>query len=116
MQTACGPYLNRSVAPDSKQRVPATLLAKSAFSSLVALGFFLFITLVGCAKETPQVKAAPPDVTVANVTQQNVPIYERVGGAAERPGERRHHAEGPGLPAAAELPERLLRQEGPAAV
>ena len=70
-----GLTLNRSVAPDSKQWVPATLLAKSAFSSLVALGFFLFITLVGCAKETPQVKAAPPDVTVANVTQQNVPIY-----------------------------------------
>jgi membrane fusion protein (multidrug efflux system) len=50
------------------------LLAKSAFWSLVALGF-LFIVLIGCAKEAPPVQAAPPDVMVANVVQQNVPIY-----------------------------------------
>jgi membrane fusion protein (multidrug efflux system) len=49
-------------------------LAKSAFWSLVALGF-LFIALIGCAKEAPPVQAAPPDVMVANVVQQNVPIY-----------------------------------------
>ena len=41
---------------------------------------------------------------------------QRVGGATERPGECRDHAQGAGLPAQAGLPERLLRQEGPASV
>jgi membrane fusion protein (multidrug efflux system) len=70
-----GFHLNPLCAPDSMQRKPARLSAKSAFSSLVALVVFLFIALVGCAKEAPPVKAAPPEVLVASVAQQNVPIY-----------------------------------------
>jgi RND family efflux transporter MFP subunit len=75
MQTTCGFHRNRPCAADSKQRKPATLLTKSAFWSLVALGFFLFVALVGCAKEPERPKPTPPEVAVATVTEQNVPIY-----------------------------------------
>jgi len=75
MQTTCAFHRNRPCAADSKQRELATLLTKSAFSSLVALGFFLFVVLVGCAKEPERPKAGPPEVEVATVTEQNVPIY-----------------------------------------
>ena len=75
MQTTCGFHRNRLCAADSKQHKPATLLTKSAFWSLVALGFFLFVAVVGCAKEPERPKAGPPEVAVATVTEQNVPIY-----------------------------------------
>jgi membrane fusion protein (multidrug efflux system) len=75
MQTTCGFHRNRLCAADSKQHKPATLLTKSEFWSLVALGFFLIVTLVGCAKEPERPKPGPPEVAVATVTEQNVPIY-----------------------------------------
>jgi RND family efflux transporter MFP subunit len=75
MQTTCGFHLNRQCTPDPKRHQPTTLLAESAFWSTVAPGFFLFIALVGCAKEAPPVHAAPPDVMAANVVQQDVPIF-----------------------------------------
>ena len=75
MQTTCGFHRNRLCAADSKQHKPATLLTKSEFWRLVALGFFLIVTLVGCAKEPERPKPGPPEVAVATVTEQNVPIY-----------------------------------------
>jgi len=75
MQTTSEFHRNRLCAADSKQHKPATLLTKSAFWSLVALGFFLFVAVVGCAKEPERPKAGPPEVAVATVTEQNVPIY-----------------------------------------
>src|SRR5271165_1242193 len=39
-----------------------------------------------------------------------------VGGAVSRVGERRHYAQGGGIPAKAGLPERLLREEGATSV
>lgn len=78
MQTMSGFHLNRLCAPDSMQRKPASLSAKIALSSFVALVFFLFIALVGCAKEAPPPKAAPPEVLVTSVVQQNVPIYGEI--------------------------------------
>src|ERR1700758_819585 len=75
MQTTSEFHRNRLCAADSKQRKPATLLTKSAFWSLVALGSFLFVAVVGCAKEPERPKAGPPEVAVATVTEQNVPIY-----------------------------------------
>src|ERR1035441_2309840 len=44
------------------------------------------------------------------------PDLPGVGLAAQRPGERRHHAQGAGLPAEAGIYERLLCEEGPASV
>ncbi len=64
-----------SSATKSKQRGQTNLLASSAFHSLVSVGIFLFVTLIGCAKEPERPKPGPPEVTVAPVAQQNVPIY-----------------------------------------
>jgi len=36
---------------------------------------FFFTTIQGCAKEAPPAKASPPEVTVTNVIEQNVPSY-----------------------------------------
>jgi membrane fusion protein (multidrug efflux system) len=36
---------------------------------------FPIVVLVGCAKKPAPIQAGPPDVVVANVIQQNVPIY-----------------------------------------
>jgi len=59
----------------SKQHDQTNRLTSSAFHSLVSVGLFLFVTLVGCAKEPERPKPGPPEVAVAAVTEQNVPIY-----------------------------------------
>ncbi|QNI32710.1 efflux RND transporter periplasmic adaptor subunit [Alloacidobacterium dinghuense] len=60
---------------DLKQRKWTTQLVKSPDWGSVAIGLFLLATLVGCAKEEPKAKPSPPDVTVADVVQQDVPVY-----------------------------------------
>lgn len=60
---------------DSTQSEHATLLTKDPFWSVFSLGIFLFVALTGCGKEQAPPKPGPPDVVVATVTQQNVPIY-----------------------------------------
>ncbi len=67
LQTS-GPY-----APDSSPCDPATLWAGRAFRSLVPV--LIFVTLIGCAKKEAPPPPGPPDVTVANVVQRDVPIY-----------------------------------------
>src|SRR5271167_3672643 len=75
MQTPHESRLFGSSVTKSKQREQTNRLASSAFHSLVSVGLFLFVTLIGCAKEPERPKAAPPEVAVAAVTEQNVPIY-----------------------------------------
>ena len=53
---------------------------RSPFSSYICLmllpmGAFLFTGLVGCAEKEKPAPPAPPEVTVATVVQQDVPIY-----------------------------------------
>jgi RND family efflux transporter MFP subunit len=52
-----------------KLRYPINLLLT------VTSCLFFFTTIQGCAKEAAPAKASPPDVTVTNVIEQNVPIY-----------------------------------------
>jgi RND family efflux transporter MFP subunit len=47
-----------------------------AFWGIGALGLLLLVSLIGCGKEEVVAKAAPPEVEVAEVLQQDVPIYD----------------------------------------
>jgi len=69
------PHRYRPRIANSKQSEQATWLAKSPLWSLVNLGIFLFIALTGCGKEQAPPKPGPPDVEVASVIQQNVPVF-----------------------------------------
>jgi RND family efflux transporter MFP subunit len=75
MQTPHEPRPYGSSATKSKQHDQTNHLTSSAFHSLVSVGLFLFVTLIGCAKEAERPKPGPPEVTIAPVAQQNVPIY-----------------------------------------
>ena len=75
MQIKRESQLNGLGTTDSKQFETASPPAGDALWSLVTLGTFLFVALVGCAKEAVRPQAAPLDVAVANVIQQDVPIY-----------------------------------------
>ena len=75
MQTTDEPQLYGPSTTNSKQREQTNLLARNSFHSLVTVGMSLFVALVGCAKEPERPKAGPPEVAVAAVTEQNVPIY-----------------------------------------
>lgn len=48
--------------------------SRHRFHGIVILGLLL-LTLSGCAKKEVKAQAAPPDVQVADVLQQDVPIY-----------------------------------------
>lgn len=78
MQTTDEAHLYKRRATDSKQRRRIHIAANGGSSTLVAVGMFLTMALVGCAKEAPREKAPPPDVEVATVTQRNVPIYTEI--------------------------------------
>jgi len=75
MQIKRESQLNRLYITDSKQLETAIPSAGNALWSLVTLGAFIFVTVVGCAKEPERPKATPPEVQVATVIQQNVPNY-----------------------------------------
>ena len=73
MQTTRESPLSRPCTRDKHE--PAPSRAEGAFWHLVTVGFFLAVALVGCAKKEPPAKPAPPDVVVAGVIEQSVPIY-----------------------------------------
>src|SRR5437773_10053694 len=43
--------------------------------SVLGLAVFLSLPLIGCGKKDVGAEAAPPDVEVAEVVQQDVPLY-----------------------------------------
>ena len=53
----------------------APVLAKRTPWGLAALGLLLLTSLFGCGKKEVTVQAAPPEVEVIDVVQQDVPIY-----------------------------------------
>jgi RND family efflux transporter MFP subunit len=75
MQTTNKSHLYGPYTTDLKKREPAPSLAGDTLWSLVAVGIFLFVALDGCAKEPERAHPGPPDVQVASVIQQNVPVY-----------------------------------------
>src|ERR1700740_628048 len=75
MQTTREFQLYGPCTPESKQREPKNLWARSAFWSLAAVGMFLFVAVAGCREKPAPTKPAPPAVEVTEVIQQNVPNY-----------------------------------------
>jgi membrane fusion protein (multidrug efflux system) len=45
------------------------------FRGLVTVGALLFVALIGCAKKETKAQAQPPEVVVATVVEENVPVY-----------------------------------------
>ena len=60
---------------DSKQRTPASAGFGRNPYSVAALSLLFLMPLCGCGKKEVVVQAAPPEVAVAEVLQQDVPIY-----------------------------------------
>jgi RND family efflux transporter MFP subunit len=67
--------LYRSSTAESKQRGPGVPFSSHVFLILLPIGIFLLTGLVGCSKKEAPAPPAPPEVTVASVVQQDVPIY-----------------------------------------
>lgn len=66
----------RQCITNSSQDKPANVFTRIVPWSLANTGVLLLIAaLSGCAKKPVPVQAAPPEVLVANVVRQNVPIY-----------------------------------------
>ncbi len=59
----------------SKRHKPVSLSRRVALRSFATCGALLLSVLAGCEKKAAPVKPGPPDVEVADVIQQNVPIY-----------------------------------------
>src|SRR5271163_4972967 len=64
-----------SCAAEPKQGVPRSSFSSYVFLALLPIGAFLLTGLVGCSKKEKPAPPAPPEVTVATVVQQDVPIY-----------------------------------------
>jgi RND family efflux transporter MFP subunit len=60
---------------NSRQQKPLTSLDRSAIWSSAAVGILVLGAVVGCGKQEAPAKPGPPDVAVAAVVQQNVPVY-----------------------------------------
>jgi RND family efflux transporter MFP subunit len=67
--------LYRSSTAESKQHGPGVPFSSHVFLILLPIGIFLLTGLVGCSKKEAPAPPAPPEVTVASVVQQDVPIY-----------------------------------------
>jgi RND family efflux transporter MFP subunit len=67
--------LYRSCTAEPKQGDPGSSFSSYVFLILLPLGAFLLTGLVGCSKKETPAPPAPPEVTVAAVVQQDVPIY-----------------------------------------
>jgi RND family efflux transporter MFP subunit len=50
--------------------------SSNAFLSMITLGAFLFVSLVGCARKEEAPKPGPPEVQVTEVIQQDVPLFQ----------------------------------------
>jgi RND family efflux transporter MFP subunit len=64
-----------SCTAEPKQGDPGSSFSGSVFLILLSIGAFLLTGLVGCSKKEAPAPPAPPEVTVATVVQQDVPIY-----------------------------------------
>ena len=60
---------------EPKQFDPRSLFSSYVFLILLPIGAFLLAGLAGCSKKEAPAPPAPPEVTVAAVVQQDVPIY-----------------------------------------
>jgi RND family efflux transporter MFP subunit len=61
---------------EQKKIGPESSSSSNAFLSMITLGAFLFVSLVGCAKKEEAPKPGPPEVQVTEVVQQDVPLYQ----------------------------------------
>jgi RND family efflux transporter MFP subunit len=64
-----------SCTPERKQGHSGRSFSSYVFLILLPIGAFLFTGLVGCSEKEAPAPPAPPEVTVATVVQQDVPIY-----------------------------------------
>ena len=64
-----------SSAAEPKQAKLRSSFSSYAFLILLPVGAFLLTGLVGCSEKEAPAPPAPPEVTVATVVQQDVPIY-----------------------------------------
>jgi membrane fusion protein (multidrug efflux system) len=64
-----------SCAAESKQDDSESSFSSYVFLSLLPIGAILLTGLFGCAKKEAPAPPAPPEVTVAAVVQQDVPIF-----------------------------------------
>jgi RND family efflux transporter MFP subunit len=64
-----------SCMAEPKQGTPGSSFWRFAFLILLPIAAFLFTELVGCSEKETPAPPAPPEVTVATVVQQDVPIY-----------------------------------------
>jgi RND family efflux transporter MFP subunit len=58
-----------------KQSDPGSSFSRYVFLILLPIGIFLLTGLFGCTEKEAPAPPAPPEVTVATVVQQDVPIY-----------------------------------------
>ena len=68
--------LNGSCAAEPKQANLRRPFSSHICLMLLPMGAFLFTGLVGCAEKEKPAPPAPPEVTVATVVQQDVPMYD----------------------------------------
>ncbi len=68
-------YSSGRSTPGSTQRQPHRPLSRSVLTSIVIAGAFLTATLTACFKKEEAPKPGPPEVTVTEVKQQDVPTY-----------------------------------------
>jgi membrane fusion protein (multidrug efflux system) len=61
---------------EQKKAGPESSNSSDAFLSMITLGAFLFVSLVGCAKKEEAPKPGPPEVQVTEAVQQDVPLYQ----------------------------------------
>jgi RND family efflux transporter MFP subunit len=61
---------------EQKKARPESSNSSDAFLSMITLGAFLFVSLVGCAKKEEAPKPGPPEVQVTEAVQQDVPLYQ----------------------------------------
>lgn len=73
METILGYQLSGPHTPACKRCGLTTLFVKTASWSFVQV--LICVALTGCAKKEAAPPPSPPDVTVANVIQRDVPIY-----------------------------------------
>ncbi len=64
-----------SCTAEPKQGDPRSSFSSYVFLILLPIGAFLLTGLVGCSEKEKPAPPAPPEVTVAAVVQQDVPIY-----------------------------------------
>ena len=107
MRTRFAPYPAESPTNNAISWQSAIILA----ACLIAV-----VVLLGCEKKEEKPKPGPPEVLVAEVVQQNVPISNEWVAQLNGPVNADITPKVQGYLLQAELPERLLRQEGPASV